>query len=164
MSSTFDSNPTLRPLDDTDWQILHELQNNARITFAELGRRVNMSAPSVAERVLRMEEAGVISGYHAHVNPEKLGYVIRACIRIATDDSSNEGYVRGIVGIMPEVLECHIITGVDSYDLRVIVSSPAHLQLVINELSRIGRCTSSLILATLVPWNEVTRPQGGAGL
>lgn len=158
MNSTFDSKPNLRPLDDTDWQILHELQQNARLSFAELGRRVSMSAPSVAERVARLEETGVIMGYHAHVNPEKLGYAIRACMRISTDDNGNEDFIRGIISAMPEVLECHIITGVDSFDLRLVVTSPSHLQNVINQLSTVGRCTSSLILSTVVPWAEVSRP------
>jgi Lrp/AsnC family leucine-responsive transcriptional regulator len=155
----FESERLARLLDDTSWQILHELQTNARISFAELGRRVNMSAPAVAERVARLEEAGLIEGYHAKVNVNKLGYVIHACVRIETDGSGRAVNDMTFFQNIPEVIECHMITGVDSFDVRVVVTSTAHLQDLINRLSEIGRCTSSLILSTLVSWREIARPK-----
>src|SRR5579875_2870126 len=71
-------------LDETGWQLLHELQQNARLSFSELGQRVGLSSPAVAERVRKMEDAGIITGYHAEVNPAKLGFPVMAIIRMTS--------------------------------------------------------------------------------
>src|SRR5438034_2503302 len=71
-------------LDDTGWQLLHALQQNARLSYSELGQRVGLSSPAVAERIHRMEDAGIISGYHVEINRSKLGYPITAIIRMST--------------------------------------------------------------------------------
>src|SRR5690349_5187627 len=74
-----------RTLDGTDWQILRELQKNARLSYNELGRRVGLSAPAAAERVRRLEDAGVITGYGAHVDPAKVGLSLLALIQLRCD-------------------------------------------------------------------------------
>ena len=71
-----------RLLDETGWHILEALQENARLSFSELGQRVGLSSPAVAERVRRMEDAGIITGYRAEVNTARIGYTITAIIRI----------------------------------------------------------------------------------
>ena len=80
-----------RLLDNTGWRILDELQENARLTFNELGRRVNLSAPAAAERVRRMEEAGIITGYRAEVNPEKVGFPLGAFLRVEAPGVNTRG-------------------------------------------------------------------------
>src|SRR5688500_2543549 len=103
---------TEKLLDDVGLNILFELQENARISFSELGRRVGLTSPAVAERVRRMEDAGIITGYHAHINPQKLGRSITAYIRMDAIDGNTQP-LRRLVAEMPQVLECHYITGTD---------------------------------------------------
>lgn len=143
---TFD---TEKLMDATGWQILQALQEDARVSFTELGRRVGLSAPAVAERVRRLEEAGVISGYHAQVNPEKIGLPLSAIIRISlTYERSVQ--ISALVKELPEVLECHRITGEDCMIVKVVVSSVAHLEELINRLGPYGRTTTSVILSSPV--------------
>ena len=99
-------------LDGKDWQLLEALQLDARLGYAELGRKVRLSAPSVAERVKRLEEAGVISGYRAVVNPKRLGYGISAMIRLRTDGITCSR-IGTLVEDIPEVLECRRLAGED---------------------------------------------------
>src|SRR5215467_7996811 len=73
-----------RLLDETGWRILQELQQNARLSFSELGQRVGLSSPAVTERVRRMEDAGIITGYHAEVDPARLGFPVLAIIRMTS--------------------------------------------------------------------------------
>src|SRR5579875_2901570 len=109
-------------LDEVDWRILGELQTNARITFAELGRQVGLTAPAVAERVRRLETTGIITGYHAQVNPEKLGLPLTAFIRFKTYQSARPNPER-IIAQHPEILECHLVTGDDCFIMRAVVTS-----------------------------------------
>jgi Lrp/AsnC family transcriptional regulator, leucine-responsive regulatory protein len=106
-------------LDETGWQLLHELQQNARLSFSELGQRVGLSSPAVAERVRKMEDAGIITGYHAEVDPAKLGFPVMAIIRMTslarsgkyTGASSKQ--VNTLVNQFPEVIESYRATGSD---------------------------------------------------
>ena len=151
---TFDTD---KLMDATGWQILQALQEDARISFSELGRRVGLSAPAVAERVRRLEEAGVISGYHAQVNMEKIGLPLSAFIRVS---STNERYVQisALARNLPEVLECHRITGEDCLIMKVAVSSVAHLEELINRLGPYGRTTTSVILSSPVTRRALEAP------
>jgi Lrp/AsnC family leucine-responsive transcriptional regulator len=103
-----------RLLDDIGWRILHELQTNARISFAELGRRVGLSTPAVTERVRSMEDAGVIAGYRAEIALAKIGWPINAFIRMSIVGDVFTRITAAVKG-MPEVLECHRGTGADSF-------------------------------------------------
>ncbi len=136
-------------LDATSLEILRALQEDARLSFSELGRRVGLSSPAVAERVRRLEEAGIITGYHAQVNTEKLGYALTAFIRIRTT-SETCPIVSALVSELPEVLECHRITGEDCFIMRVVVSSVAHLEAVIDRLFPYGQPTTSVVLSSPV--------------
>ncbi len=143
-------------LDDVGWQILTALQDNGRLSFAELGRRVNLSLPAVAERVRRMEEAGVITGYHAAVDMDKLGLSISAFIRVST---SQEGCARvmALAAERPEIRECHRVTGTDSYIMKVAVSSIAHLEALIDRLMPLGPFATSIVLSSPVVKRVVDR-------
>ena len=124
-------------LDETSWRILDLLQENARIPFSELGRRVGLSAPAVAERVRRMEDAGLITGYRAELGLEKLGFPIVAIIRVAAPEEKC-ARLKALVQSLAEVLECHHVTGSDAYVLRVVASSMKHLESVIEAIARHG--------------------------
>ena len=148
-----------RALDEIDWRILGLLQEDARLSFAEIGRRVNMSSPAVTERVQRLEEAGIIEGYTAKVNYTKLGYPIRASICIANlKDGKPENRV-ALMNRIPEVIECHRVTGPDSYLVMVAAADMARLEQVIMQLDELGRITTSMILATPIALKPIQHNQ-----
>lgn len=134
--------------DAMDAKILDILQADARTTLAEIGRRIHMSQPAVAERVRRMEAAGVITGYHARINPAALGYGITAFIRVAK--RTHETPVEVIASQVPEIIECHSITGDDCSILKVVAPSVAELEKVIVQLTRCGVTSTSLILSSSI--------------
>lgn len=157
-------------LDATDLRILVELQADARITMAELGRRVALSAPAVTERVRRLEAAGVIEGYEARVAPRSLGYGLLAFIRLSfpTVASTSPNLRRFLeeIGEVPEVLECHNITGEDCYLLKIVARDPGHLEELIGRLADFGRTTTSIVLSSpvaprsVVSVDEAAHPDG----
>ncbi|MDQ2903959.1 MAG: Lrp/AsnC family transcriptional regulator [Chloroflexota bacterium] len=147
-----------RLLDETGWQILCELQQNARLSFSELGQRVGLSSPAVTERVRRMEDVGIIKGYHAEVDLAKLGFPITAFTRISvagTTCSQTTAAVREI----PEVLECYRVTGSDSLVVKFVVTSVEHLERLIDRLSGYGQSTTSIVLSAPETRRIITRPE-----
>ncbi len=146
-------------LDDVGWRILQELQQDARLSYAELGRRVGLTLPAVAERVRRLEEAGVIVGYRARVNRAKLGLPITAFIRVATASEKQGAYLVAMAKELSEVLECHRVTGDDSFVLKVAVTSVLHLEKVLSKVQQYGQPTTSIILSSPVS-HKVVGPLG----
>jgi Lrp/AsnC family leucine-responsive transcriptional regulator len=153
----FDSSP----LDEKNWKIVAELQRNGRISFAELGRRVGLTLPAVAERVRKMEDAGIITGFRAEIDPAKIGLPIAAFIRISVV-SDVLARINRTVREMPEVLECHRGTGADSFTLKVAAESVEHLESLIDKLTPFGTTSTSIILSTLVGHRILTRRLLGA--
>jgi Lrp/AsnC family leucine-responsive transcriptional regulator len=147
-------------LDKTGWQILEELQQNGRLSFAELGRRVGLTLPAVAERVRKMEDAGIITGFYADVDPTKIGLPIAAFIRISVVGDVFARVAKAIRD-MPEVLECHRGTGADSFTLKVAVESVQHLESLIDRLTPFGTTSTSIVLSTLVKHRNFTRRASG---
>lgn len=140
---------TERLLDDTGRRILQELQGNARITFSELGRRVKLTPPAVADRVRRLEEAGIIAGYRVEVDREKLGLPVTAFVRIsATGAACTELGVA--IRDFPEVLQCHRVTGEEAYIAKVAVRSVEHLENLIDRLMPYGETITSIVLSSPV--------------
>ncbi len=144
-------------LDDTGWQLLRALQQNARLSYSELGQRVGLSSPAVAERIRRMEDAGIISGYHVELNRSKLGYPITAIIRMSTSPGDQCTRFATFVQEIPEVLECYRVTGSDSLILKVMASSVEHLESLIDRLSAHGQLTTSMVLSAPVT-KRVVKP------
>src|SRR3989441_12464147 len=105
-------------LDAIDRQIIGELSSDGRVSFAELGRRVNLSAPAAAERVQRLERAGVITGYRAELDPRALGYQLTAIVRVKPGPRQLQR-IPELAAAIPEVAECHRITGEDCFFLKV---------------------------------------------
>jgi len=130
-------------LDSHDTRILAELQADARLTMAELGRRVHLSQPATTERVRKLEAAGVISGYRATVNLAKLGYGIRAIIRIGRAE-----YARMIklVQSTPECINAYNVTGEDSWVLEIAVIDVRHLDAVVTKFCLLAETATSIIL------------------
>ena len=110
-------------LDAVDWRILEVLQEDARYSYSKLGRRIGRSAPAVAERVRRMEAAGIIEGYRMSLALDKLGY-------------------------LPNVIESHQVTGTDRLIVKVMASSVSHLDDIISQLSKFGTATASIVLSS----------------
>jgi Lrp/AsnC family leucine-responsive transcriptional regulator len=131
-------------MDATSRRITAELQRDGRISLAELGRRVNLSAPAVAERVQRLEREGVITGYHAAVDPAKVGYPLAAIVRIAPATRQLEK-IRELARETPEVVECHRITGEDCFFLKLHLRSIDELEPLLDRFTPYGRTTTSLI-------------------
>ena len=136
-------------LDKISWNILRELQEDARLSYAELGRRVGLTTPAVIERVKRLEDAGIIKGYRAEINPAKIGLPILAFIRMSITGVDFERIVE-VAERSPEILECHRGTGGDSFIMKVAVASVEHLQKVIDELIPYGVTTTSIVLSSPV--------------
>lgn len=150
---------TDRLLDATGWRILLALEEDARLSYSELGRRVGLSAPAAAERVRRMEDAGIIRGYRLDVGLEALGLAVSALIRLSAPEEKCPG-LKAFVVTLPEVLECHHVTGSDSFVLRVAAASVGHLEAVIEALGRWGTPTTSVILSSPVSRRGVSQPPG----
>jgi len=144
-------------LDQIGWNLLHELQLNGRLSYAELGRRVGLTTPAVVERVKRMEEAGIINGYHADINPLSVGMPITAFIRMSV---VGDVFTRVTTAIksMPEIVECHRGTGADSFIMKVHVRSVEHLESLIDRLTPYGTTSTSIVLSSPVKTREIERP------
>jgi Lrp/AsnC family leucine-responsive transcriptional regulator len=147
---TLSSEETSRLMDNVGWRILEELQADARITYSELGRRVGLTSPAVAERVRRMEEAGIITGYRITVDPAKLGLPITAIMRLRTNDCrwAMEQIKTNSAEHLPEVLACYRVTGEDSLVLRVAVASMNHMERLVDRVREYGYLTTSVVLST----------------
>jgi Lrp/AsnC family leucine-responsive transcriptional regulator len=141
-------------IDDIDCQILAELQANARVPFAELGRRVGLSTPAVIERVHRLEQNKVILGYRALVDPAKVGLPVRAFVKVTVAGDKLARFAT-VVRKLPEILECHRVTGAESFMVQVAVRDVTHMEAVIDAMMPYVATNTSMILASPVPWNSV---------
>jgi Lrp/AsnC family leucine-responsive transcriptional regulator len=152
--------PNSLQLDAIAWKVLESLQRNARLTFAELGRKVGLSTPAVAERVHRLEEAGVITGYHAQVNVAKLGVPIRIIMRL-TIPGGDLQISRTVSAIkeLNEISRCHRITGHESFVIEADVVSIRHMEALIDRLSALGATSTSTVLSSPVERREYTAKQ-----
>lgn len=149
--------PTVKLLDAKGWALLRELQLDARLSFAELGRRVGLSTPAVAERVRNLEAAGVITGYRAEVDPKKLGLPILAILRLNVVGDVLPR-VTALVRALPEVLECHRGTGGDSFTLKVAVATVGRLEALIDRLTPFGTTSTSIVLSSPVTRRTIEKP------
>ena len=138
------------PLDNTDRLVISELQEDARVSIAELGRRIGLSAPAAAERMQRLERRGVITGYHAEVDPRALGFALTALVRIKPIPRQLHK-IPELARETPEIVECHRITGEDCFFLRVHLRSIEELEHVLDRFVIFGQTTTSIIQSSPVP-------------
>lgn len=144
-------------VDAIDWQILDVLQEDGRTSFTELGRRIGMSTPAVAERVRQLEAAGVIRGYRAEVDLAKVGRPILAFVRMSVVGDVL-ARITEAVRKMPEVIECYRGTGADSFIAKVAVASVEDLEHLIDRLTPLVTTSTSIVLSTPVPLRPVASP------
>ena len=134
-------------MDGFDQKILMELQQNARISYTELGKQIGLSGPAVKERVLKLEENGFIEGYRAKLNLSKLGYTLTVIINFKMNPGNIKAFIDKLRN-MPEVVECNRITGGDNLIMKVILKENEELETLINTLIEYGVPTTSVVLST----------------
>lgn len=136
-------------IDEIDRKILKELQEDARTSYAELGRRVGLTTPAVIERVRKLEDAGIIMGYRADIDTAKVGLPITAFVRMSIS-GVDYSHIIEVAQQSNEVLECHRGTGGDSFIMKVAVASVEHLQEIIDKLTPYGITTTAIVLSSPV--------------
>jgi Lrp/AsnC family transcriptional regulator, leucine-responsive regulatory protein len=141
-------------MDDIDRELLSALQDDARLTYAELGRRVGLSAPAVAERVRRLEASGIVTGYHASIDLKRAGYGIVAFVRL-TSPGDLAPQLETMARQTPEVLESHRVTGTESFVLKVGVTSIEHLERIVVKFLPYGQTTTSIVLSSPLTWRKI---------
>jgi Lrp/AsnC family transcriptional regulator, leucine-responsive regulatory protein len=144
-------------LDATNLRLLDELQGDARLSLAELGRRVGLTAPAVAERLQRLEERGVIRGYRADVDPRALGNALTAILRIRPAPRRLQ-VVAEVARETPEVVECHRVTGEDCYYAKLHVRDVEELERVIDRFTPYGQTTTSIVQSSPVAGRSIAPP------
>ena len=137
-------------IDRTDWRLLEELQSDGRASYADLARVVAMSPSAVAERVRRMEETGVIAGYRAAVDPERVGLQVMAFVRLRYPTGNYRPF-HALLDSTPEIIEAHHVTGEDCFVLKVLTRSMRHLEEVTGRISGLGPVTTSVVYSSPLP-------------
>jgi len=123
------------------------LQENSRLSLAELGRRINLSSPAVAERLQRLERTGVVTGYRAEVDPKALGFPIAAFVRIRPTTRQLQK-IPELAREVPEVVECHRVTGEDCFVLKLHLRAMDDLEDILDRFIVLGQTTTSIIHST----------------
>ncbi|MDX8141887.1 Lrp/AsnC family transcriptional regulator [Lentzea sp. BCCO 10_0061] len=141
-------------LDETDWAILAELQQDGRVPLTELGRRVSLSASATTERVKRLEGIGVITGYRATVDLGKVGYGVLAVVRLKYPGNQHQPLHR-LLARRAEILECLRTTGDDCYTLKIAATSMPHLEKVVDELIAFGSTTTNIVYSQTLGYRGV---------
>lgn len=141
-------------IDSLNWKILKCLQNNARQSNAEIGRQVGISSPAVSERIKKMEDAGVIRGYHAHIAPIEAGYQLKAIITLRAFMGMLKPFLEK-VKTYDEVLNCYRITGNENIVMEVVLKNQKHLETFIDQLIIYGETKTQIVLSHVVSFNDV---------
>lgn len=147
-----------RDIDAVNKRILEELQREPRLTMSELGRRIGMSSPAVTERVRRLEDADVIRGYRLDLNPAALGLPIAAYIRIRP----NPGQLPRVAELaqqIPEIVECHRVTGEDCFILKAYIPAIDQLDRLLDSFLLYGSTTTSIIQSSPIPLRPPPLPE-----
>ncbi|HJD83122.1 Lrp/AsnC family transcriptional regulator [Kitasatospora aureofaciens] len=144
-------------LDETDWAIIEQLQQEGRISLSELGRRVNLSASATTERVRNLESLGVITGYHATVDLAKVGYPVLAVVRLKYPGNRHQP-LHELLARRREILECLRTTGDDCYTLKIAATSMEHLETLMDSLAGFGSTTTSVVYSQTLPRRGPVRP------
>ncbi len=136
-------------LDQIGLKILSVLQADARMPLSRIGKKVGLSAPAVAERMRKLEEAGVIKGYHAKIAPEAIGRSVSAFIKLTTDPKNYKD-VKILAADMHQIIACHHISGEGSFIIYIQVEDLPALEAVVEYLSPYGQTQTSIVLSTAV--------------
>lgn len=139
----------IKSLDQVDLKILQLLQENARLTYAELAKHVGLTAPAVTERIRKLEHAGVITGYRAEMDLRQMGFDVQALILIEVAYKDEQTFIRYVQG-RQEVLECHHLLGQSAFSIKVCVKKMLDLEALIRELMKFGQTTTHILLSEVV--------------
>lgn len=141
---------TLNPVvDDLNWQILQCLQDNARISFASIGRKVGLTPPAVAERVKKLEDIGIIQGYKAMVSHTLSGHQLRAIITLRAFMGKLKPFLATVKGF-EEVINCYRVTGNENIVMEVVLKDQFHLERLIDKLIQYGETRTHIILSDVI--------------
>lgn len=149
-------------VDNVNWNILRELQCNARATYAEIGKVVGLTAPAVAQRILKMEDEGIITGYRVGLDLGKIGLGVTAIIQMGQLRCETPTIIK-VIENLPDIIECHTTTGSTCMFLKAAVPSVKHLQQLIEILSAYGYTTTSVVLTTPVPQKVIYSDENQSG-
>ena len=141
-------------LDETNLRLLRALSDDPRLSMSALARQVGMSAPAVTERVVRLEQAGVIRGYRLEIDPAAVGLPVAAWVRLRPGPGQLPK-IAGLAQATPEVVECHRITGEDCFLMKIHVAAIERLEEVLDRFLIHGQTTSSIVVSTPVPPRSV---------
>lgn len=141
-------------MDALNWKILKCLQLNARQSSAEIGRQVGISSPAVSERIKKLEDAGIIRGYHAHISPIEVGYQLKALITLRAFMGMLKPFLEK-VKTYDEVLNCYRITGNENIVMEVVLRNQKHLETFIDQLIIYGETKTQIVLSHVVSFNDV---------
>ncbi len=136
-------------IDEIDWKILVELQEDARVSYAKLSRKIGLTTPAIIERIRKLEDAKIITGYRVEIDTAKVGLPVTAFIRMSITGVEYSKIVEAVKE-SKEVLECHRGTGGDSFIMKVAVASIEHLQIIIDKLTPYGITTTAIVLSSPV--------------
>jgi Lrp/AsnC family transcriptional regulator, leucine-responsive regulatory protein len=144
-----------KPVDWIDLQILRLLEENSRLSYAELARKVKMSVPSVTDRIRKMEDSGVIEGYSIRLSPAAMGFEMLVFLRLQAAPSAYQR-IQEFATNTPEILEMHHVTGAESFLIKAVVQSIGHLESLIGKLSQHGTTATSVVLSTKLENRKIT--------
>ena len=136
-------------IDELSWSILEYLQKNARASFSEIGRKVGLSSPAVAERVKKMEDAGIINSYKVNLSHQKTGYQLRAIITLRAFTGRLKAFLEAVTGFK-EVVNCYRITGNENIIMEVILHDQMHLEKLIDKLITFGETRTHIVLSNVI--------------
>lgn len=136
-------------IDSLNWSILECLQQNARVSFSEIGRKIGLTSPAVAERVKKMEDSGIITAYNTKINHRQAGYQLKAIITLRAFTGRLKAFLE-IVPSYKEVLNCYRITGNENIIMEVILKDQAHLENLIDKLITYGETRTHIVLSNVV--------------
>jgi Lrp/AsnC family leucine-responsive transcriptional regulator len=145
-------------VDSVNWLILQLLQNNARVSHTEIAKQVGISSPAVAERIRKLEDAGVIEGYYAKVSYLKTGYQFKAIINLRAFMGRLKPFLEKVV-TFKEVVNCYRITGNENIVMEVVLKNQKHLEVFIDQLISYGETKTQIVLSQVVENNEIKLPQ-----
>jgi len=134
-------------MDATDLKIINILQDDGRISMKELGSRVNLTSPAVSERVKRLEENGIITGYTAIVNPSRMSLYVQAIVHVGLKVSDHEQFI-ALANTERNIIECHHVTGEECMTVKVICADTQELETVLDKIQTIGSTKTSIILSS----------------
>ena len=140
--------------DHKNCEIVRLLQRRPRATISEIARKIGMSNPAVKERVIRLEESGIVEGYRLDLDPKKLGYQVMAFVRIRPL-AGHVNKIAELVQSLPQVTECHRITGEDCFILKVYVKEISNLDRILDKFLAHGQTTTSIVQSSPVPWRSL---------